>query len=47
VTPSRISQNVAVFDFRIDADDMERIATLDGDPDGAVSRTLEAGLPRW
>jgi 2,5-diketo-D-gluconate reductase A len=35
VTPSRIRENLAIFDFRIDADDMERIATLDGDPNGA------------
>ncbi len=47
VTPSRIRENLAIFDFRIDAEDMERIATLDGDPKGAPSRTLSAGLPRW
>lgn len=47
VTPSRIRENIAVFDFTIDAEDMERIATLEGDPDGAPSRTLEAHLPRW
>jgi 2,5-diketo-D-gluconate reductase A len=46
-TPSRIRENLAIFDFRIDTDDMERIATLEGDPHGAPSRTMEAGLPRW
>ena len=47
VTPPRIRENLEIFDFRIDADDMERIATLEGDPNGAPSRTLEASLPRW
>lgn len=47
VTPSRIRENIAVFDFRIDAEDMDRIAALDGDPHGARSRTRDAGLPRW
>jgi 2,5-diketo-D-gluconate reductase A len=47
VTPSRIRENLALFDFRIDADDMERIAALDGDPRGVPSRTMRASLPRW
>jgi len=47
VTPSRIRENLAIFDFQIDADDMQRIATLEGDPKGAPSRTVRAGLPRW
>jgi len=47
VTPARIRENIAIFDFRIDADDMERIAELEGDPRGARSRTGEAPLPRW
>ena len=47
VTPSRIRENLAVFDFRIAADDMEEIAALDGDVHGAPSRTTGAGLPRW
>ncbi|MEI4747876.1 aldo/keto reductase [Rhodococcus erythropolis] len=46
-TPSRIRENLAVFDFRIDADDMGRITALDGDPNGAPSRTMGASLPRW
>ncbi|GAA3622957.1 aldo/keto reductase [Kineosporia mesophila] len=46
-TPSRIRENAAIFDFRINADDMERIATLDNDPHGAPVRTMSAGLPRW
>jgi 2,5-diketo-D-gluconate reductase A len=46
-TPSRIRENLEIFDFRIDADDMERIATLEGDPHGAPSRTMHASLPRW
>lgn len=47
VTPSRIRENLAIFDFRIDVEDMEMIAALEGDPDGAPSRTMGAGLPRW
>jgi 2,5-diketo-D-gluconate reductase A len=47
VTPSRIRENIAIFDFGIDAEDMARIATLDGDPNGAPSRTMQATLPRW
>ncbi|GAB7046816.1 aldo/keto reductase [Catenuloplanes indicus] len=47
VKPARIRENIAVFDFRIDAEDMARIAALDGDPHGARSRTRGAGLPRW
>ena len=35
-----------VFDSRMGADDMERIAMLEGDPNGAPSRTMNAGLPR-
>ncbi|MFI5436491.1 aldo/keto reductase [Rhodococcus baikonurensis] len=47
VTPSRIRENLEIFDFRIDADDMGRITALDGDPNGALSRTMGASLPRW
>lgn len=47
VTPARIRENLAIFDFLIEADDMARIAALDGDPHGAPSRTLDASLPRW
>jgi 2,5-diketo-D-gluconate reductase A len=47
VTPSRIRENLAIFDFRIDDGDLARIATLDGDPHGAPSRTTTASLPRW
>lgn len=47
VTPSRIRENLAIFDFRVDADDTDRIAALDGDLNGVPSRTMEAGLPRW
>jgi 2,5-diketo-D-gluconate reductase A len=46
-TPARIRENLAIFDFRIDADDLKRIAALEGDPKGVPSRTAEAGLPRW
>ncbi|HEX2704842.1 MAG TPA: aldo/keto reductase, partial [Candidatus Lustribacter sp.] len=48
VTPSRIRENISVFGFALDSDDMERLATLDRglrtgpDPDrfrmGAVGR---------
>lgn len=47
VTPSRIRENLAIFDFQIDADDMKTIAALDGAPGGASSRTMHASLPRW
>jgi 2,5-diketo-D-gluconate reductase A len=41
VTPSRIKQNIDIFDFKLDADDMAKIATLNtetrlgGDPETA------------
>jgi 2,5-diketo-D-gluconate reductase A len=47
VTPSRIRENLAIFDFQIHAEDMESIATLDGAPNGAPSRTMGVNLPRW
>ncbi|HEY0252071.1 MAG TPA: aldo/keto reductase [Kofleriaceae bacterium] len=47
VTPSRIRENLAIFDFQIDKDDLAKLAALDGAPGGARSRTLGAGLPRW
>lgn len=46
-TPSRIRENFAIFDFEIDAGDMQTIATLDGVASGAGSRTKQAPLPRW
>lgn len=45
VTPARIRENIAVFDFEISEDDMARVASLDGDPRGVPSRTSSAGLP--
>lgn len=35
VNPGRLAENIAVFDFSLDADDMERIAGLDG-PEGRI-----------
>ena len=35
VTPERLQQNIDVFDFGLDADDMGRIGKLDG-PDGRI-----------
>lgn len=46
-TPSRIRDNMALYDFEIEAADMDKIAGLDGDPNGAPSLTIAAGLPRW
>lgn len=46
-TPSRIRDNLALYDFEIEAADMDKIAGLDGDPNGAPSLTIGAGLPRW
>ncbi len=46
-TPSRIRENLAIFDFQIDAEDMQSIARLDGAANGASSRTNESSLPRW
>lgn len=46
-THSRVRENLAIFDFQIEAADMARIASLDGDPNGAPSLTIGAGLPRW
>jgi 2,5-diketo-D-gluconate reductase A len=47
VTPSRIKENLDIYDFELDAEDMNKIAKLDGDPNGAFSMTLQAGLPSW
>ena len=49
VTPSRIRQNIDVFDFAISADDMGAISDLDNDPHKPPSRMSEAvvTMPTW
>jgi diketogulonate reductase-like aldo/keto reductase len=42
--PARIAENLDVFDFRLTADEMERIATLER-PDGRVANP--AFPPEW
>jgi 2,5-diketo-D-gluconate reductase A len=48
-TPARMRENIALFDFALDDEDMRTIAALDGDPHGATDRTAEAAhrMPRW
>ena len=47
VTPSRIAENIDVFDFELDSDDMAAIATLENgyrtgpDPDDFLMMTWE------
>jgi 2,5-diketo-D-gluconate reductase A len=47
VTPSRLRENIDIFDFEISDADMALIGTLDGDPAGVPARTVEAGIPTW
>lgn len=48
-TPSRIQENIEIFDFELAPGDMRTMARLDGDPDGAPSYTEEvaARMPYW
>jgi 2,5-diketo-D-gluconate reductase A len=47
VTPSRIAENIDVFDFELSDEDMRLVAALDGDQNGVPAHGTAAGIPTW